>query len=129
MGQKVIDWNKYPNFKAAEFKCSHCGAEGITEELVARLQALRTEYGKPLAVTSGYRCPQHPEEAKKSVPGAHALGAAADLGVQGADAYSVLRLAFKHGFTGIGVQQKGSGSFIHLDVAANQLPRPTVWSY
>ena len=33
-------------------------------------------------------------------------------------------------FTGIGIQQKGSGRFIHLDMApAEQLPRPMIWSY
>lgn len=125
----MIDWSKYPNFTAAEFKCSHCGADGVKEEVVAKLQALRNEHGKPIPITSGYRCPQHPEEAKKNVPGAHALGAAADAGVQGEDAYNILRLAFKHGFTGIGVQQKGNARFIHMDIVTTELPRPTVWSY
>lgn len=125
----MIDWGKYPNFKAAEFKCQHCGAGGIKTELLDKLQAMRTEYGKPMTITSGYRCPQHPVEAKKTTPGAHALGLAADIGVQGAEAYKVLQLAMKHGFTGIGVQQKGTGRFIHVDVATSELPRPTVWSY
>jgi hypothetical protein len=41
----------------------------------------------------------------------------------------VLSLAFKHGFSGIGVQQKGTGRFIHVDVCSTELPRPSVWSY
>lgn len=125
----MIDWGKYPNFKASEFRCSHCGSEGIRAELLDRLQAMRTEYGKPMIISSGYRCPQHPVEAPKAVPGAHALGLAADISTQGAEAHRILGLAFKHGFTGIGVQQKGSGRFIHVDVAKNELPRPSVWSY
>lgn len=125
----MIDWNKYPNFKAAEFKCSHCGGEGIRAELLDKLQAMRTEYGRPMTITSGYRCPQHPVEAKKTTPGAHALGMAADIGVQGGEAHRILALAFKHGFNGIGVQQKGSGRFIHVDVCTSELPRPSVWSY
>lgn len=125
----MIDWAKYPNFKAAEFKCSHCQGEGIRAELLDKLQAMRTEYGKPMTITSGYRCPQHPVESKKSAPGAHALGMAADIGVQGAEAHKVLALACKHGFSGIGVQQKGTGRFIHVDVATTELPRPNVWSY
>lgn len=124
-----MDWGKYPNFKASEFSCQHCGADGIQEKLVAKLQALRTEYGRPMRITSGYRCPQHPIEARKTAPGAHALGLAADVGVEGADAHRVLALAFKHGFTGVGVQQKGTGRFIHLDVRQGELPGPTVWSY
>jgi uncharacterized protein YcbK (DUF882 family) len=124
----MTEWN-YPNFSRKEMACQHCGAEGIRPELMDKLQAMRTEYGKPMTITSGYRCPQHPVEAKKATPGAHALGLAADIGVQGAEAHAVLALAMKHGFNGIGVQQKGTGRFIHVDVATNQLPRPTVWSY
>lgn len=125
----MIDWGRYPNFKAEEFKCQHCGSDGIRAELLAKLQAMRSEYAKPMKITSGYRCPQHPVEAKKAIPGAHSLGLAADIAVQGADAHRVLELAFKHGFNGIGVQQKGTGRFIHVDVCTSELPRPTVWSY
>lgn len=125
----MIDWKKYPNFTTAEFKCSHCGGEGVTSELLDKLQAMRTEYGRPMKITSGYRCAQHPVEAKKTAPGAHALGLAADIGVEGAEAHRVLALACKHGFAGIGVQQKGTGRFIHVDVRSGQLPTPAVWSY
>jgi zinc D-Ala-D-Ala carboxypeptidase len=125
----MINWGKYPNFKAKEFACSHCGAEGITEDLLAPLQAMRTEYGKAMKISSGYRCPQHPIEVKKSTPGAHALGIAADIAIEGAEAHKILSLAFKHGFTGIGVQQKGTGRFLHVDVRSGQLPTPAVWSY
>ena len=126
----MIDWAKYPNFSRQEMSCKcGCNSEGIQPALMDKLQELRTAYGKPMRITSGYRCPKHPVEASKSVPGAHALGLAADIGVQGAEAHKVLELALKHGFSGIGVQQKGSGRFIHVDVATTELPRPTVWSY
>ena len=125
----MIDWGKYPNFSAKEFACQCCGSEGINEELVAKAQVLRDIYKKPLTVTSGYRCPLQPIERKKSAPGAHSLGLAVDFGVDRGDAYEVLKIAFSLGFTGIGVQQKGDGRFIHLDIADKQLPRPTVWSY
>jgi hypothetical protein len=43
----------------------------------------------------------------------------------------VLKLALEAGFTGIGVAQKGSGRFMHLDDLLNDegQPRPTIWSY
>jgi zinc D-Ala-D-Ala carboxypeptidase len=123
-----MDWNRFPNFKAAEFNCSHCGKNEMKPEFMAKLQALRTSYGKPMRVTSGYRCPKHPIEAKKASPGAHASGCAVDIGVEGADAHRLLTLALAAGFTGIGVQQKGTGRFIHLDTLATGV-RPTVWSY
>jgi zinc D-Ala-D-Ala carboxypeptidase len=125
----MIDYGKYPNFFAKEFACQHCGADGVKESLIKKLQAMRNEYGKPMRITSGYRCPQHPIEAKKAAPGAHALGLAADIGVEGAEAHRILALAFKHGFTGVGVQQKGSSRFIHVDIRNGELPGPTVWSY
>lgn len=125
----MIDWGRYPNFKAEEFRCKHCGADGIKTSLLDKLQAMRTEYAKPMIITSGYRCPQHPQEASKPIPGAHALGMAADIAVQGSEAHRVLSLAFKHGFNGIGVQQKGASRFIHVDICTTELPRPMVWSY
>jgi uncharacterized protein YcbK (DUF882 family) len=124
-----MDWGKYPNFKREEFLCQHCQSDGIKEELVAKIQQLRTNYGKPMRITSGYRCPQHPIEARKAAPGAHALGLAADIGVEGAEAHRILQLAFELGFTGVGVQQKGTGRFIHVDIRNGELPTPALWSY
>jgi uncharacterized protein YcbK (DUF882 family) len=123
-----MDWTRYPNFKADEFKCSHCGVNRMTPDFMGKLQALRTAYGKPMRITSGYRCPQHPTEAKKAAPGSHASGCAVDIGVDGQDAYRLLKLAFVSGFNGIGVNQKGAGRFIHLDTLESA-PRPNVWSY
>jgi zinc D-Ala-D-Ala carboxypeptidase len=123
-----MDWNRFPNFKAAEFNCSHCGKNEMKPEFMAKLQALRTQYGKPMRVTSGYRCPQHPIEARKAAPGAHASGCAADIGIEGRDAHRLLSLAMSIGFNGIGVQQKGSGRFLHLDTLEGPT-RPTIWSY
>jgi zinc D-Ala-D-Ala carboxypeptidase len=123
-----MDWNNYSNFSEDEFKCSHCGKVDMQPAFMASMQQLRNMYGKPMAITSGYRCPDHPIEAKKSTPGAHASGEACDIGVQGTDAYHLLRLALALDFTGIGVQQKGGGRFIHLDTLRDP-PRPNVWSY
>lgn len=115
-------------FKDSEFECSHCGISKMEQGFIDKLNILRESYGKPLRVTSGYRCPQHPVEAKKASSGAHTTGRAVDFAVQGEDAYKLLSLSMQMGFKGIGVQQKGSGRFIHLDDWDNP-NRPTVWSY
>lgn len=120
-----MNWADYPNFTEAEFRCRHCGKQEMKPEFMARLQALRNVYGRPMTITSGYRCPDHPIEKAKAEPGMHATGLACDIGVQGAEAYEIMRLAMQAGFTGIGVQQKGSGRFIHVDLRTT----PTVWSY
>lgn len=103
----------------------------MNQDFMIRLDVLRKMYGKPLHVTSGYRCPNHPIEAKKASPGAHTTGKACDLGVDREDAYTILQLAFTLGFKRIGVNQKGNGRFIHIDTATAEdgFPEPTVWSY
>ena len=123
-----MDWRLYPNFSASEFNCSHCGKNEMTPEFLSKLQALRMAYGAPMRITSGYRCSEHPIEAKKMKPGAHASGCACDVAVDGQQAHKLLKLAFELGFTGIGVNQKTSGRFIHLDTLT-EAPRPNVWSY
>lgn len=120
-----MNWADYPNFTEADFRCRHCGKQEMKPEFMARLQALRNVYGRPMTITSGYRCPDHPIEKAKAEPGMHATGLACDIGVRGAEAYEIMRLAMQAGFTGIGVQQKGSGRFIHVDLRTT----PTVWSY
>ena len=83
----MIDWKLYPNFTEAEFRCRHCGRQEMKPELLGRLQALRDVYGRPLPVTSGWRCADHPVEKAKAHPGMHSTGLAVDLGVQGAEAH------------------------------------------
>lgn len=133
MTEKIVtDWSKYaPYFKEAEFRCKHTGKCLMSEVYMDRLLSLRIAYGKPMKPTSGYRDKTHPIEAKKSTTGTHTTGRAADFAVEGGNAYRLVELAYQYGFTGIGVQQKGAGRFIHLDDCAPAAgrPRPTMWSY
>ena len=121
-----IDWSRYPNFRKEEFNCRcGCGRNEMRQEFMERLQALRATYGKPMHITSGYRCTQHPVEAAKVHPGMHTTGLAADIGISGSEAVALLRLALDAGFRGVGVQQKGSGRVLHVDLRET----PTIWSY
>ena len=97
-------------------------------DFLFRLQTLRTRYNKPMTITSGNRCRQHPIEAAKTSSGSHTTGKAADIAVQGADAHRLLSLALDLNFKGIGVQQKGDKRFLHVD-DVSEGSRPTVWSY
>jgi uncharacterized protein YcbK (DUF882 family) len=126
-----VNWADYPNFTEAEFRCRHCGKQEMKPEFMGRLQALRDVYKRPMTITSGYRCPDHPVEKAKAEPGMHSTGLACDVGVQGADAHEVLRLAMHLGFTGIGVQQKGGDRFLHVDLIPDSHghKRPWIWSY
>lgn len=125
-------WDNYaPEFTHDEFACKHTGECEMREDFMDALHRLRMHYGKPMVITSGYRSPRHPIEASKQKPGAHTMGIACDIAVSGENAMALLHLALAHGFTGIGVNQRGSSRFIHLDMGtvADGLPRPAIWSY
>lgn len=125
----VIDWARYPNFSEQEFRCKHTGQCHMDARFMEVLQAIRTTYGKPMIITSGYRAKTHPVEAAKAAPGEHTLGLAADISVRGADAFALLKVALAHGIVRIGVKQIGEGRFLHLGMATGNFPSPTIWSY
>lgn len=129
----MIDWNQVEHFEAAEFQCHcGCGTNLIQPALVFKLDELREHFGKPLAVTSGYRCNEHNQAVSDTgFHGPHTTGLACDLAVSGRDAYVVLRLSLAAGFTGIGVRQRGTSGFLHLDLIPDSFghARPMVWSY
>ncbi|WP_417625370.1 D-Ala-D-Ala carboxypeptidase family metallohydrolase [Paremcibacter congregatus] len=126
----MINWADYPNFTKAEFDCKETGKNEMQKRFVDVLQAIRTEFGKPMAISSGYRDQSHPAERNKSTPGAHTYGCAADVAVSGGDAQHLMYLAYKHGIRRIGVSQKGSGRFLHFDMAEHHgFPSPALWSY
>ena len=118
-------------FTNAELACSHCQESKMDSNFMEMIEDLREELGFPFIVTSAYRCPQHPVEARKKLSGAHSTGQAIDLAVKGEDAYRLLSGALRAGFTGIGVNQKGNSRFVHLDniESSEARPRPWIWSY
>lgn len=89
-------------FAISEFDCKHTGKNEMRESFLKKLDALREACNFPFVITSGYRDITHPAEAKKEKGGTHTQGIAADIRVNsGAQAYIIMREAFKLGFTGI----------------------------
>lgn len=125
----------WANFAYAELRCrcGHCDSNGheMDPAFMARLQRLRDAYGKPMQLTSAYRCARHPSEAKKAAPGEHFDGRAVDVRCRGGDALTLLRLALPLGFNRVGIHQKGDARFLHLGLApvGGRLPCPAIWSY
>ena len=104
-----------PHFQVREFACSD-GTDTVfvSPELVEVLEKLRTHFGRPVRVLSGYRT----EAKNKAVGGAaysrHKYGMAADIAVEGvspsaAAAWAGTLLADRGG---IGVYK----TFVHVDV-------------
>jgi len=118
-------------FKPKELVCRHTGKEGFDEDFLKTLNAIREECGFSFALSSAYRSPEHPIEARKEVLGAHTTGKAVDILASGEKALEIVRVAQKHGIQRIGIQQKGSGRFIHLDGCTEDdgFPCPAMWSY
>lgn len=122
------------NFTRQELACTCCGDCKIHPEMIAILQSIRNFYGKPLFVSSGYRCPKHPVEVMKDKPGEHAHGMAVDIICHGALALEIMRNAQALGVTRIGINQKGRASsrFIHLGIADDflaEFPKNSIWTY
>lgn len=128
----MIDWSQYPNFSEDEFRCRHCGRADMDPAFLERLQTIRTIVNEPLIVSSGYRSPEHNDRVSSTGrDGPHTTGRAVDLAVSHGLAHKVIAAALATGITGLGVNQKGRGRFLHLDdlPEAPGRPRPTVWSY
>lgn len=122
-----MDWTQYPNFTESEFRCKHTGQCHMNPEFMAVLQAIRADYAKPMAITSGYRHWTHPVEAKKGhTTGEHTKGACADIAcTSSSERFELVRLALKHGVNRIGIAK----TFIHLGIGGTGLAPNVIWEY
>lgn len=97
-------------------------------KLLSMLDELREEYGKVIVLTSHYRSPEHPIEAKKSNPGEHTYGAAVDIAcVGGENTFNLVKSAIKVGFRRIGISRKNN--FVHVGIGYPGAPNTTIWTY
>lgn len=123
---------RWPHLTPTEW-ASRDGEILIDTDFLDLFERLRTAYGHPLPVTSGYRSPAHNIAVSTTgAHGPHTTGRAMDVQVVGASALMVLRLALTMGYTGIGIAQTGplTSRFLHLDtLTAPDYPRPMLWSY
>jgi uncharacterized protein YcbK (DUF882 family) len=111
------------NFQDHELWCKCC-RQLPKPELIAKLQELRDAYGKPMVITSGYRCPNQNKKVGGAPNSKHVSGEAVDIAcTDAAERYKLLRLAFTLGFGGIAY----SKSFVHFDIRSPL--SPATWSY
>ena len=102
--------------------------EKMNPELLEKLDQLREAYGYPIKLTSTYRSPDHPLEAKKAKPGEHAYGAAVDIACVGGEAtFKLVKAAIEVGFTRIGISRKNN--FVHVGIGYDGAPPITIWTY
>jgi N12 class adenine-specific DNA methylase/predicted RNA methylase len=72
-----------PGGKPGTLRFVNPGQDKIDPTFRTILEATSSRFGMPLTVTSGYRSPQHPVEARKKAPGEHARGTASDISLAG----------------------------------------------
>jgi uncharacterized protein YcbK (DUF882 family) len=129
MSPRVIpDYPLMPNFTANEFvcKCGVCRGGMMTMRLLVSLDALRRRWGKPLTVTSGFRCPYQNRAVGGSRESQHLTGNAVDLAGEGVPSLEFVKAAIYAGFGGIGVGE----NFIHIDVRKIEArSAPVAWTY
>jgi len=125
-----------PHFTREELECPCCGEMPFSEAALQVLEDLREAYGKPMWITSGYRCPIYNVRVSSSGEnGPHTRtdgdNITVDVGVYGADCRFLTFLAIQQGWTGIGWNQKGlhCDRFVHLDRLPDCGTRPGAWTY
>ncbi len=112
------------NFDVPEFVCHGigcCTTVYIDEQLVNFLQMIRDHFGKPVKITSGYRCPKHNKSVNGATASRHAKGQAADIVVEGVAPAEVAKYAESIGIKGIGLYETAKdGFFVHIDTRTNK---------
>lgn len=131
MSKYVLDneWGtKYPSFKKSEFKCP-CGkcngyGNGIATTLVQTLQDIRNKHGKPITITSGYRCPVGNKQAGGVSKSKHMEGLAADFYMPGFNSQSI-RISmvnelkktkyYNYSYCNVNGNYPNMGNVVHID--------------
>lgn len=114
LGEGVNNIQLTANFNLREFACRHCGMVRLDPALVDKLQQLRDRVGRPIIITSGYRCEAHNRAVGGAANSQHLLGKAADIQVEGMGPAALAAHAEVIGFGGIGIY----GNFVHVDTRA-----------
>ena len=107
------------HFSSNEFDCHGsgcCSSTLINEKLVQYLEQIRMHFGRPITITSGYRCITHNRNVGGATGSRHSKGDAADIVVQGVTPRTVAQYAESIGILGIGLYETASdGYFVHID--------------
>lgn len=110
--------------------CGHpdCDKRSVDQESLDKVQLIRDDYGRPMTVNSGGRCPHHPNEAFKSYPGDHQLCKGIDIACDSKEDETKLKvLAGRHGATR--VAGGAYCGFVHIAFTSTKRKDVPTWSY
>ena len=107
------------NFQSTEFDChgkNCCSSTLIDEKLVDYLQSIRDYFGKPVNISSAYRCAVHNKNVGGATSSRHKSGEAADIYINGVAPAEIAKYAESIGILGIGLYETDKdGHFVHID--------------
>lgn len=109
-------------FSDDEMRCPCCGIVKMDDRFMSMLDNFRATWGRPLFVTSGFRCKIHNKKVGGKPDSKHLSGEAADIGVGPSERYEFMKLAMRLGFGGLGVAK----TFVHLD---SRQGVQSIWTY
>lgn len=105
---------------------SNVNLEDLNPRMIEFANNLEEAIGAELIITSGYRSPDHPIEAKKKNPGEHTTGLAIDVvAVGGTPVYEIVEAAISLGCKRIGISRKSN--FVHLGLDLSRVT--SIWTY
>ena len=112
------------NFKSTEFDCHGegcCSSTLVDSKLVDYLQDIRDHFGKPLNVSSAYRCDKHNKRVGGATGSRHKKGEAADIYINGIEPKEIAKYAESIGILGIGLYETDKdGYFVHIDTRSTK---------
>lgn len=108
--------------------CGHpdCDKRSVNQQTLDKVQSIRDDYGRPMTVTSGGRCPNHPDELHKTKAGDHQECTALDIYYETViERNKLMVLAGRHGATRVA----WGNNFVHMAwTETNDRSVPT-WEY
>lgn len=109
-------------FKLSDFDCQETGENEMDVQFIKGLDHLREVCKFPFIITSGFRSKTHSIEARKSTPGTHTQGIAADIKVSG----GAQRLAIVKHASALGMSVGIAKTFVHVDTRKTE---QVCWCY
>ena len=105
---------------------SDCDQPSVSQEHLDRVQNVRYILRIPLIITSGGRCPNHPDEIHRTTPADHQNGNGLDIKANGATRGNIIAVGIAAGCNAIGMAK----TFVHLGYRS-ELPddHVTMWGY
>lgn len=108
--------------------CGHpdCDQRSVDQETLDKVQLVRDDLGLPMTITSGGRCPNHPDELGKIGPRDHRLCKTVDVYYKDfLIAVKLAVLAGRHGATRVAI----GPDFVHMAWTETDRTDVPTWSY